>query len=103
MGNMTQRFIEVGIPWNCIGGPDCFNCFFKAHFEYIENEINASDYAPDQDAQYVMVGCCPTIPEREPIGGEITSSNILSLTTQILVLALSILSGGVLLIKKHKR
>jgi hypothetical protein len=102
MGNRTQIFIEVGVPWNCIGGPECFNCFFKAHFEYIENQVNASDYAPNQDGQYVMVGCCPTIPEREPVGGEITSSNILLLTAQILVLALSALSGGVLIFHKKK-
>jgi hypothetical protein len=57
-GEKTQYFIEVGVPWDCIGGVNCFNSFFKAHYE--EDElINASDYAPNQEGQYVMVGCCP--------------------------------------------
>jgi hypothetical protein len=72
-GDRSELFIEVSVPWECIGGSNCFNCFFYAHHEEV-SEVNASDYAPDQDAPVVVIGCCPYEP---PVGGELIASKIL--------------------------
>jgi hypothetical protein len=72
-GDRTESFIEVSVPWECIGGSSCFNCFFYAHHEE-EVIVNASDYAPDQDAPVVVIGCCPWEP---PVGGELITSRFL--------------------------
>lgn len=69
-GNSSMYIIEVGVPWSCIEGPDCFNSYFYAHFEPPEN---LSDYVPDPGEGYVLLGCCPGYP---PVGGEIMPISI---------------------------
>lgn len=85
-GEMMGRFIEVAVPWDCLECQECFNCFFKAHYEG-EIHVNYSDFAPDQDAKYVMIGCCPGQPE--PVGGEILPINILTMTLQWIAVCLA--------------
>jgi hypothetical protein len=93
-GESMGRFVEVAVAWDCIGEQNCFNCFFTA-----SAQIN-TDWAPDEDADYVMIGCCPGMPG--PVGGEVISSNILSAVAPVLIIVLSVLSVGVLVLnKKH--
>jgi hypothetical protein len=72
-GERSELFIEVSVPWDCIGGSDCFNCFFYAHHEE-DVRPSASDYAPDKEDPVVVIGCCPWEP---PVGGELIPSRTL--------------------------
>ena len=84
-GNSTTYFIEVSVPWACIGGLACFNCYFSAHHT---PPVNDSDYAPDQGEGPVLLGCCPGY---LPVGGEIMTYTPLSYLISVLMLAVFML------------
>jgi hypothetical protein len=96
-GDRTESFIEVSVPWECIGGSSCFNCFFYAHYEE-DIVVNASDYAPDQDAPVVVIGCCPWEP---PVGGELIALNYLQ--PAAVLIAVLILMGACLHLVQCRR
>lgn len=65
-GNAIGTNVEVSVPWDCIGGKNCVNCFFVA--EYYLGEP-ATDWAPDRDGEEpVIVRYCPC---EEAVGGEL--------------------------------
>jgi hypothetical protein len=66
-GDSMSRFVEVAVPWDCIGGQNCFNCYFTA------SAAANTDYAPDADAEYKLIGCCPG--ESPSVGGRLIPSN----------------------------
>lgn len=66
-GESMGRFVEVAVAWDCIGGQSCFNCFFTA------SAVANTDYAPDADAEYRLIGCCPG--ESPPVGGRLLPLN----------------------------
>jgi hypothetical protein len=91
-GVMNGYYIEVCVPWECLGGKDCFNCFFKA-----EGDVPGTDYAPDEDLGIILLGCCPG-EEPEPVGGEIIPLNIL----QYIVFLVTMTSIGVMVARNKK-
>jgi hypothetical protein len=90
-GVMDGYFIEVSVPWECLGGKECFNCFFKAE------ESPGTDYAPDEDLGVILLGCCPG-EEPEPVGGEILPLNLL----QYIVPLVTMISIGVMVARNKK-
>jgi hypothetical protein len=84
-GNSSMYFIEVGVPWECIGGPACFNCYFSAHYEPPDND---SDYAPDRSDGVVLLGCCPGY---LPVGGVIMPSTLLSYVITAILLFVAVM------------
>jgi hypothetical protein len=94
-GAMMGNCIEVGVPWWCIEGPACFNCYFYAHYQI--EDLNDSDIAPDEEGQYIMIGCCPG--RLPPVGGELLPSRMLA---SWLILILTGISTGVLFAKGKK-
>ncbi len=66
-GESMERFVEVAVAWDCIGEQNCFNCYFTA-----SADAN-TDYAPDPDAEYKLIGCCPG--ESPYVGGRLIPSN----------------------------
>ncbi len=84
-GNSTIYLIEVGLPWECIGGPACFNCYFSAHFEPPPNQ---SDYAPDPSEGRVLLGCCPGY---LPVGGILIPQSIVNHLIPAIILFASII------------
>lgn len=84
-GNSSTYFIEVSVPWACIGGPACFNCYFSAHHT---PPVNDSDYAPDQGEGPVLLGCCPG---HLPVGGEIVPYTPVSYLIPVSMLAAFVL------------
>jgi hypothetical protein len=96
-GDSMGSFVEVAVAWDCIGGQNCFNCFFSA-----STSLSPTDWAPDLDAQYIMIGCCPGRPP-EPVGGEIIPRKILSAATPVVSIAISVfLAVGVIAFSKKK-
>lgn len=70
-GASSEYDIEVSVPWDCIGGRQCFEALF-----YTTSDINASDWAPDREnGTPVTVGFCPSEP-MEPVGGALLASGI---------------------------
>ena len=88
-GAKMGSFIEVSVPLVVITDTSCFNCFFKAHYE-MEFPVDESDFAPDQDAQYVMIGCCRG--SLKPVGGEILPNSVLTSTLTWIAMGLAALA-----------
>lgn len=84
-GNSTTYFIEVSVPWACIEGQACFNCYFSAHYTPPTND---SDYAPNKGEGPVLLGCCPGY---LPVGGEIMPYTLPTYLIPVLMLAAFIL------------
>lgn len=91
-GAMIGTNIEIALPWTCISGKKCFNCYFKA-----STPTSPTDYAPDMELGYVLIGCCPEEPT--PVGGEILPTNILVLW---LISVIATLSMGVIFATRKK-
>lgn len=89
-GAMMENYIEVGVPWVVITDTRWFNCFFKAHYE-MEPPVNESDFAPDKDAQYVMIKCHRGELLPKPVGGEILPNSVLTSTLLYIVIILATL------------
>jgi hypothetical protein len=91
-GAMIGTNIEIALPWDCISGKKCFNCYFKA-----SSLQSPTDYAPDMELGYVLIGCCPEEPT--PVGGEILPTNILVLW---LISVIATLSMGIIFATRKK-
>lgn len=66
-GESMGRFVEVAVAWDCIGGRKCFNSYFTA-----SAQVN-TDYAPDEGAEHLLIGCCPGEPPA--VGGRLLPLN----------------------------
>ncbi len=91
-GAMDGTCIEVAVPWDCIGGEQCFNCLFKAY------EIG-TDWAPDNELGFILLGCCPGVPE--PIGGMTLPSN--SFVTPIIPVIIAVSTLALLVNKERNK